>query len=175
MKKSVEERIPGRANNELSLLLFFLLLALLSQLGNQLFFKNSPGGLEEFAQVIVNNKSYLIEPKKFPNPKSLASNCPEGTVQELDLVMISREKCELIPKGASNWVRLASGKKMLLNQASAPELEFLPRIGSKRAQEILRLRQELQRFENFDQLRQLPWVKSETIEEFQHYFTIKDF
>jgi len=159
MKRSAGEKNPARANNELSFILSILLLITLCRFGNNFFPGRKAFTAEErFAEMVINRESALLDLSKIKNARNLDNSCPNLFVEELDAVIVSDNGCELKKQGASNWVRFAMGKKMLLNRAEANDLEFLFGIGKKRAEEILNLRQNLNGFESMDQLKRLPWM-----------------
>ena len=175
MKKNGRKIIPKRANDELILVFTLLLLITIVRIGLNFFPEDqSRAGSEKFAEAIRDDQDYLLDLSKIKNAGQVSGFCPDWPVQEIDLLKISGAKCHLSPRGASSGVRLASGKKILLNQAGARELELVPGIGPKRAEEILCLRQELDGFENLEELKRFRWINEKMIQQFQTYFTIRD-
>ncbi len=151
-----------------------LLIAVLPAVLKSFPSRKSRPGLESFAEAVREDQEYLLDLGRIQTAGQFAKSCPEQPLKELDLLRVSGAQCELIRRGASSSVRLASGKKMLLNQAGAVDFELLPGIGYKKSAELLKLRGGLGGFENFEQLKQLPWIKEKMMERIQNYFTIRD-
>ena len=175
MKKSGLEKIQARATDELLLILFFLLLAMLVQTAFNFYqsYQNIQAS-DQFAEMILYEESYLLPLNKINSARMISRFCPDSRIQALDLVKVYEEKCELSRKGASNWTRLASGKKMLINLALTSELEIIPGIGKKRAREIINFRERLNGFQQLDDLMQIQWMKEEMLKELKTFFTTED-
>jgi len=164
--------MQARANRELVLIASLLFLACGFRWASG-FTLHKGIASEKFAALKYDGNDYLIPLKPGKTAHQLDANCPRTSIEELDLVIISGQVCELKAGAANNRQRLAAGRKMLLNSAVAEELEIISGIGHRRAEKILALRRQLGKFESLDQLRELGWFNDQMRAEAEIYFTVQ--
>jgi len=164
--------MQARANKELVLIAAFLVLACGYRLESNTMHRTGTAA-EKFAALKDNGNDYLIPIEPAKTAHQMDANCPQTKIEELDLVMVSRNACELKPKGAGNFERLAAGRKMLLNSAVSEELEIISGIGHKRAEKLIALRSRLGGFQSLDQLQEFGWFNARMRKEAERYFTVQ--
>ncbi len=175
MKKNAPEKNPARAVDELILLAAVLAALALAQSGLEFHQKaRTDPARERFAAADENGETFLLALSRGKTARQVDRACPELELSELDALKISGSRCGLFPGAASNFARLAAGKKVDLNRAAAQELMLVSGIGQKRAEELLRLKDEQDGFKNLDELRKLDWINDRMLLELGRYFAIGD-
>mgnify|MGYP001037776622 CR=1 FL=1 len=173
MRKNEAEKKLSQANKALVLILIFISLAGFYQL--RLLLKPKTKIIApEFVEVVKDQKGYLVRVEDIEKANQIDRYCPEIFISPLDQLIILKENCQVFKQGASNFARLLSGEKMLINQADAKELKIISGVGNKRAEMILELRAKLGGFSQLEELRKFHWVNDKMMNEFKRYFKIED-
>jgi len=165
----------SRAIKELVAIFTFLALSAAFQLGSKSGVKAgetiSP---EKFAELSDHGSISLISVDRIKSADHINPGCPQTALSEMDRIDISSDGCRLEPGRASNFARLAAGKKIMLNSASAPEFEIIPGIGARRAEQIIELRAGLGGFKSLDDLERLKWFSPKMRKEIELFFAISE-
>jgi competence ComEA-like helix-hairpin-helix protein len=132
----------------------------------------APDRPAKFFELVDRESSLLMPLTSAETAKKIDARCPEKALSGWDRVELSEQGCRVESGSASGFARLAAGKKISLNAASAQELAVVPGIGEKRAQKILELKEDLGGFKNFEQLGGLKWFNPEMREETERFFKI---
>jgi len=127
-----------------------------------------------FAQADRSGEVFLLALNRVKSARQIDPSCPDQALKELDRLQSSDARCQIFPAGASNFVRLAAGKKVDLNGAGIQELTLVSGIGQKRAEQLLRLKEEAGGFRTWDQLQKLNWLNGRMRRELERYFALGD-
>jgi competence ComEA-like helix-hairpin-helix protein len=164
----------ARANRELGLIMAFLLLAGGFRLySRSLEGESLPAAPEKFVELKQGEISYLIPLGQARTAAQIDHKCPDQKLAELDRVTINGG-CRIEQGAASNFARLAAGKKMLINSAGADEFKVITGVGKARAEKILALREKMGGFKSREDLKELKWFNPEMAKETERYFAISE-
>lgn len=85
----------------------------------------------------------------------------------------SMQSLKVLPESLSGASRLVLGQKININTASISDLEALPVIGKKLAEEIVKNRQEKGKFVKTEDLMRVKGIKEKKFEKIKNYLEVR--
>ncbi len=83
------------------------------------------------------------------------------------------QSLKVLPESLSGASRLVLGQKININTASISDLEALPVIGKKLAEEIVKNRQEKGKFVKTEDLMRVKGIKEKKFEKIKNYLEVR--